>query len=107
MLARTADNLFWLARYVERAEFTARIIDITARLAALPKAYGGGAEWESALSAVGSLERFKETYEKADEPSVIEFLIFDHWGNFAFHDLNLDEVEPKVAKPEPRSVFQP
>lgn len=28
-----------------------------------------------------------------------EFLIFDHWGNFAFHDLNLDEVEPKVAKP--------
>ena len=77
MLARTADNLFWLARYVERAEFTARIIDITARLAALPKAYGGGAEWESALSAVGSLERFKETYEKADEPSVIEFLIFD------------------------------
>ena len=77
MLARTADNLFWLARYVERAEFTARIIDITARLAALPKAYGGGAEWESALSAVGSLERFRETYEKADEPSVIEFLIFD------------------------------
>ncbi len=28
-----------------------------------------------------------------------EFLIFDHWGNFAFHDLNVDEVEPKVAKP--------
>ena len=67
MLARTADNLFWLARYVERAEFTARIIDITARLAALPKAYGGGAEWESALSAVGSLDRFKETYDSADE----------------------------------------
>ena len=77
MLARTADNLFWLARYVERAEFTARIIDITARLAALPKAYGGGAEWESALSAVGSLDRFKETYENADEASVIGFLIFD------------------------------
>ncbi len=78
MLARTADNLFWLARYVERAEFTARIIDITARLAALPKAYGGsGSEWESALSAVGSLERFNETYETPDEASVIEFLIFD------------------------------
>ena len=77
MLARTADNLFWLARYVERAEFAARIIDITARLAALPTAYGGGAEWESALSAVGSLDRFKARYEKADEASVIEFLIFD------------------------------
>jgi uncharacterized alpha-E superfamily protein len=77
MLARTADNLFWLARYVERAEFAARIIDVTARLAALPKAYGGGAEWESALSAVGSLDRFRETYETADEASVLEFLIFD------------------------------
>jgi type I restriction enzyme R subunit len=28
-----------------------------------------------------------------------EFLIFDHWGNFAFHDLNADEVEPTIPKP--------
>lgn len=28
-----------------------------------------------------------------------EFLIFDHWGNFAFHDLNADEVEPNIPKP--------
>lgn len=28
-----------------------------------------------------------------------EFLIFDHWGNFAFHDLNVDEVESKIPKP--------
>jgi type I restriction enzyme R subunit len=28
-----------------------------------------------------------------------EFLIFDHWGNFAYHDLNAEEVEPKVPKP--------
>jgi type I restriction enzyme R subunit len=28
-----------------------------------------------------------------------EFLIFDHWGNFAFHDLNAEEVEPTVPKP--------
>jgi type I restriction enzyme R subunit len=28
-----------------------------------------------------------------------EFLIFDHWGNFAFHDLNVDEVEPNIPKP--------
>jgi type I restriction enzyme R subunit len=28
-----------------------------------------------------------------------EFLIFDHWGNFAFHDLNIDEVELKISKP--------
>lgn len=28
-----------------------------------------------------------------------EFLIFDHWGNFAFHDLNIEETEPSIAKP--------
>jgi len=78
MLARTADNIFWLARYVERAEFTARIIDITTRLAALPKAYGGsGSEWESALNAVGSLESFEARYDTANEANVLDFLIFD------------------------------
>ena len=79
MLARTADNLYWLARYVERAEFTARIIDITSRLAALPKAYGGasGAEWESALVALGAHERFRKTNEVADESAVLRFLVFD------------------------------
>jgi type I restriction enzyme R subunit len=28
-----------------------------------------------------------------------EFLIFDHWSNFAFHDLNVDEIEPTIPKP--------
>ena len=33
MLSRTADNLYWVSRYIERAEFLARILDATARLA--------------------------------------------------------------------------
>ncbi|MCA4911140.1 MAG: alpha-E domain-containing protein, partial [Methylobacterium sp.] len=41
MLARTADNLFWLSRYVERAESLARILDVALRLATLPSAYAG------------------------------------------------------------------
>ena len=78
MLSRTADNIYWLARYVERAEFTARIIYITSRLAALPKAYGGtGAEWESALLAVDALDAFKEKHDVADEQTVLRFLVFD------------------------------
>ena len=32
MLSRTADNLYWLARYVERAEYLARILEATQRL---------------------------------------------------------------------------
>ncbi len=42
MLSRTADNLYWLSRYVERADFVARILDAAHRLASLPTSYGGG-----------------------------------------------------------------
>ena len=56
MLARTADNLFWLARSMERADFIARTIEATLRLEYLPKSEGDKtAEWESALNAAGRL----------------------------------------------------
>src|SRR3977135_4502179 len=41
MLSRTAENLYWLARYVERAEYLARTIEATLRVTALPKTYVG------------------------------------------------------------------
>jgi uncharacterized alpha-E superfamily protein len=54
MLSRTADNLFWLARYVERAEYLARILDAAYRLSSLPASYGGvTTEWESAVETAG------------------------------------------------------
>ena len=55
MLSRTADNLYWLARYVERAEYLARILEATQRLANLPLAYGGSTnEWASVLATAGA-----------------------------------------------------
>ena len=54
MLSRTADNLYWLARYVERAEYLARILEATQRLTAMPLAYVGETnEWESAVATAG------------------------------------------------------
>jgi uncharacterized alpha-E superfamily protein len=54
MLSRTADNLYWLARYVERAEYLARILEATHRLTSLPIAYiGESNEWESAVAPPG------------------------------------------------------
>ena len=54
MLSRTADNLYWLARYVERAEYLARVLEATLRLTALPLAYVGSTnEWESAVATAG------------------------------------------------------
>jgi uncharacterized alpha-E superfamily protein len=78
MLARTADNLFWLARSMERADFTARTIEATLRLEILPKsAPDDTAEWEGALTSVGALDAFHAAHEVLDEPSAVEFLTFD------------------------------
>ncbi len=77
MLSRTADNLYWLARYVERAEYIARILDTTLRLTALPLAYVGTTnEWESAVATAGCAGAFFETYKDANEDTVTEFLAF-------------------------------
>ena len=63
MLSRTAENLYWLARYVERAEYLARTIDATLRVTALPAAYIGKTnEWESALMTAGVNVSFYEVY---------------------------------------------
>lgn len=53
MLSRTAGHLYWIGRYVERAEFTARLIEATIRLDSLSHAPAGKGAWESALAVVG------------------------------------------------------
>ena len=77
MLSRTADSLFWLSRYTERADFIARILDATIRLASLPQSYGGeGNEWESAVASAGDLDLFRSLYSSANENTVRDFLAF-------------------------------
>lgn len=77
MLSRTADNLFWLARYVERAEYLARIIEASTRLANLPSAYAGSSnEWESAVATAGCAPLFYQVHDKATRETVIDFLAF-------------------------------
>jgi uncharacterized alpha-E superfamily protein len=78
MLSRTADNLYWLSRYMERAECLVRILDVTSRLASLPQAYGGSSnEWESALATAGCAEAFHSANgEQADERAVVHYLAF-------------------------------
>ncbi|MCO4054865.1 MAG: alpha-E domain-containing protein [Bosea sp.] len=77
MLARTADSLYWVSRYVERAEYLARILEATTRLSNLPSSYGGAAsEWESAVKTAGCGDLFARHHDKADEASVHHFLCF-------------------------------
>jgi uncharacterized alpha-E superfamily protein len=77
MLARTAENLYWLSRCVERAEYLARILEATHRVATLPVGYAGSTnEWESALSTAGCAAAFFSLYNDANEENVTEFLAF-------------------------------
>src|ERR1700760_4971427 len=77
MLSRTAENLYWLGRYVERAAYIARTIDATLRVTALPAAYIGKTnEWESALLTAGVSNSFFAKYNDANESNVVEYLSF-------------------------------
>jgi uncharacterized alpha-E superfamily protein len=75
MLSRTAANLYWTGRYTERADFVARLLDATARLAALPSTYGGDpTAWSGALAAAGVDAAFAAEHEEPAEAAVIQFL---------------------------------
>jgi uncharacterized alpha-E superfamily protein len=77
VLSRTADNLYWTARYVERADFLARVIDSALRLSALPASWSGAStEWESAIATSGAAPGFYALYGDANEQSVCDYLVF-------------------------------
>jgi uncharacterized alpha-E superfamily protein len=77
MLSRTAENLYWMARYVERAESLARILDATLRLTATQVAPTDDTnEWESAIATAGCVDAFYAKHEIATEETVIEYLAF-------------------------------
>jgi uncharacterized alpha-E superfamily protein len=76
MLSRTAENLFWLSRYMERAENLARILDVAARLATLPSAYAGASnEWESAIATASCEEGFNAAYDKPTRENVVAYIV--------------------------------
>jgi len=77
MLSRTADSLYWLARYMERADFLARALEASRRLAALPRTYGDAeTEWRSVLLSAGCADAFAATGRPLNEANVVEFLTF-------------------------------
>lgn len=76
MLSRVAENIYWLARYLERAEDTARLISVNSHLLLdFPRATNLG--WDSLVTITGSEAIFDEHYNKRDETSVLNFLCGD------------------------------
>lgn len=77
MLSRVAHRLYWLARYIERAENTSRIINVNSNLLFdLPK--GSQVSWKTLIDITGSEELYKQLYSTFDERSIMKYLISDN-----------------------------
>lgn len=76
MLSRVADSIYWLTRYVERAENIARFVDVNLNLL-LDTPMGLAQQWEPLIYTTGDLELFRERYGDTTAESVIHFLTFD------------------------------
>jgi uncharacterized alpha-E superfamily protein len=80
VLARTADSLYWLARYMERAENTARTLQVGHRMASLSRSIGNpGNEWWSTLLATGCAQGFHDRYGTTEPRSqdAVHYLVRD------------------------------
>ncbi|HRO12649.1 alpha-E domain-containing protein [Amaricoccus sp.] len=79
MLSRTAENLYWLARYMERAETMARLLEVGYRMALMPSAGEGYRnEWASLVAAAGSAAGFEAKFgEEVRQRDVETWLFFD------------------------------
>lgn len=80
LLSRVAENLFWLGRCVERAENTARLLDVMYHGSLEPTAEGlPGARntWEALIQTLGLQSDFTERHGEATEDAVVEYLTVD------------------------------
>ncbi len=79
MLSRTAESLHWLARYMERAETMARLLEVGYRMAMMPSAAEGYRnEWASLISAAGAADGFVSKFgEEVRQRDVETWLFFD------------------------------
>jgi uncharacterized alpha-E superfamily protein len=76
MLRRIAGNLFWLTRYLERAEWRGRLVDVNYRLLVENPAHAKD-EWWPLLAVTGEWDLFAEHYDAYDERSILAFFTFD------------------------------
>jgi len=80
MLSRVAHSLYWMSRYIERAENVARLLEVNLQFMFDFQGIdpvGQDQHWESIVLSSGDEELFKQHYQMADSHTVTEFLAFD------------------------------
>ena len=75
MLSRTADHLFWMSRYTERAENTARMLNVSYEMSLLPQsADAAQAGWEGLLSICELLPAYRRQHDDIRPGHIIQFI---------------------------------
>jgi len=78
MLSRTADHLFWMSRYIERAENLARLLDVTWQMSLVPQSEETANQSWNAIIALNSLEEaFAKKYSTVNGENVLKFMVSD------------------------------
>jgi uncharacterized alpha-E superfamily protein len=76
MLGRTANDLFWMARYMERAENMARLIEVGHRLALMPRD-GDSNEWRSTLRSAGCETGYVAKHGALEGARIVDYMLLD------------------------------
>src|SRR6185295_16648385 len=79
MLSRVAESIFWMSRYIERAENVARFIDVNMHLAmdVGHEELRAADQWSPLVATTGDHELFAQHYGEPDQHKAIQFLTFD------------------------------
>ncbi|UCV02473.1 alpha-E domain-containing protein [Dechloromonas denitrificans] len=86
MLSRTADHLFWMSRYVERAENIARLLDVTWQMSLVPQSLEAANQNWNAIIALNSLEEaYAKKYSEVNAENVLRFMVSDHDNYASIH----------------------
>lgn len=77
MLSRVADSIYWMSRYIERAENVARVVGVNNQLRLdLPEQ--AAEQWDPMVQVSGDDAAFRSRYDRSSRTNVIRFLAFDH-----------------------------
>lgn len=87
MLSRTADHLFWMARYTERAENTARMLDVNYQTSLLPQSAEAAEQgWRGLLGISELMEDFLGKHARISARTVIEYMVADEGNPASIHN---------------------
>ena len=86
MLSRTADHLYWMSRYTERAENTARMLNVSYETSMLPQSASAATKaWQSVLSISELLPAYYQRHDEVTLEGVLHFMVRDETNSSSIY----------------------